>query len=64
MTKMATMPIYSKNPLKIIFSRTTSWMALKLGTEHQELQLYKVFFINNDPGLTLAYFTIYMSLSL
>ena len=31
MTKMAAMPIYSKKPLKIFFSRTISPMILKLG---------------------------------
>ena len=32
MTKMATMPIYGKNPLNIFFSRTKRPMALGLGT--------------------------------
>ena len=31
-------------------------MILKLGMEHWELKLYKVY-INDDPGLTLTYFT-------
>ena len=31
-------------------------MILKHGMLHQELKLYKVY-INDDPGLTLAYFT-------
>ena len=31
MTKMATMPIYGKNPLDILFSRTKRPMALGLG---------------------------------
>ena len=31
-------------------------MILKLGMKHQELKLYKVY-INDDPGLTLTYFT-------
>ena len=31
MTKMADMPIYGKNPLKIFFSRTRRSMALGLG---------------------------------
>ena len=31
-------------------------MILKLGMQHQFLKLYKVY-INNDPGLTLTYFT-------
>ena len=54
MTKMATMPIYSKYPLKIIFSRTTSLIALKFCTKHQGLEPSKAY-INDDPGLTLAY---------
>ena len=32
MTKMAAMPIYGKNPLKIFFSRTRRPMTLGLGT--------------------------------
>ena len=32
MNKMATMPIYGKNPLNIFFSRTKRPMALGLGT--------------------------------
>ena len=31
-------------------------MILKLGVQHQGLKLYKVY-INDDPGLTLTYFT-------
>ena len=31
MTKMATMPIYGKNPLNILFSETKKPMALGLG---------------------------------
>ena len=31
MTKMATMPIYGKNPLKILFSGTKRPMAMVLG---------------------------------
>ena len=34
MTKMAAMPIYGKNPLKIIFSRTKGPMALGLGMQY------------------------------
>ena len=55
MTKMAAMPIYGKN-IKKIFSRTRSPMILKLGMYHWGLKLYKVY-INDDPGLTLTYFT-------
>ena len=31
-------------------------MTLKLGMQHQVLEYYKVY-SNNDPGLTLTYFT-------
>ena len=31
-------------------------MTLKLGMQHWGLKLYKVY-INNDPGLTMTYFT-------
>ena len=31
-------------------------MILKLGVQHQGLKVYKVY-INDDPGLTLTYFT-------
>ena len=31
-------------------------MILKLGMKHQAIELYKVC-INNDPGMTLPYFT-------
>ena len=55
MTKMAATPIYGKT-LKLFFSRTRSPMILKLGMWHQGLKVYKVY-INDDPGLTLTYFT-------
>ena len=55
MTKKATMPIYDKNPLKV-FSRTTSQMTLKHGTQQNGLESYKVY-INYDPRLALTYFT-------
>ena len=54
-TKMATLPVYGKNPLKI-FSRTVSQMTLKLGKKQKGLEPYKSY-INDDPGLTLTYFT-------
>ena len=31
-------------------------MILKLGMQHQEFKLYKAY-INDDPGLTMPYFT-------
>ena len=56
MTKMASTSIYGKNLLKIFFSRTQSHMILKLGMYHWGLKLYKVY-INDDPVLTVTYFT-------
>ena len=38
MTKMATMPIYGKNPLKIFFSGTLRLISTKLGMLHRGLQ--------------------------
>ena len=43
--------IYVKKTLQIFFSRTRSPMILKLGMEHCELKLYKVY-IKDGPGLT------------
>ena len=56
MTKMASMPIYGKYPLKIFYSRTVSQMTLKLGRKQKGLNPYKRY-IDDDPGLTLTYFT-------
>ena len=56
MTKMAAMPIYGKNPLKIFFSRTRRPMTLGLGMYHQGCGAYQVC-SNNDPRLTLTYLT-------
>ena len=50
MTKMAAMPIYGKNPSKILPIST------KLGMKHQWLKHYNVY-INYDPVMTLTYFT-------
>ena len=52
MTKMAAMPIYGKNHLKI-FSRTRRPMTLGLGMKHQGCGAYQVC-SNDDPGLTLT----------
>ena len=54
-TKMAAMPIYSKNPSNI-FSGTTRPISTKLGMKHLGLQYYIVF-INHDSVMTLTYFT-------
>ena len=52
---MAAMPIYGKNPSKI-FSEDSRLMTFELGIQHQGLRPYKVC-SNDDPGLTLTYFT-------
>ena len=56
MTKMAAMPIYGKNPSKIFFSRTGRPIFTKLGMLHWGL-LPIIVYINDDPGVTLTYFT-------
>ena len=56
LTKMAAMPIYSKNLKKIFFAGTKRPMFLKLGMQHWVLE-YNQVCSNDDPGLFLAYFT-------
>ena len=56
MTKMAATPIYGKNPSKIFFSRTSRPIFTKLGMLHRGLQPIIVC-SNDDPGVTLTYFT-------
>ena len=56
MTKLAAMPIYGKNLKKIFFSGTKRPMTLKLGMQHWVREYYQVF-SNDDPRLTLTYFT-------
>ena len=55
MTKMAATPIYCKNPSKI-FSRTGGPIFTKLGMYYRGL-LPIIVYINDDPGVTLTYFT-------
>ena len=55
MTKTAAMPINGKN-LKIFFSGTKRPMTLKVGMQHRVFAYYQVS-LNDDPGLTLTYFT-------
>ena len=43
MTEMAAMPIYSKNPSKILFSRTGGPISTKLSMKHLDLKFYNVF---------------------
>ena len=54
MTKMAAMPIYGKNPLKI-FSGTGWPISTKLGMYHWGLQPI-IICSNDDPRVTLTYF--------
>ena len=42
-TKMAAMPIYGKNPSKIIFSETNRLISRKLGVRHQWLKYSNVY---------------------
>ena len=55
MTKMAAMPIYGKNPSKIIFSETNRLISRKLGMRHRWLK-YSNVYINHDPVMTLTKF--------
>ena len=45
MTKMAAMPIYGKNTLKVFFSGTTGQISMKLGMKHWGLEYYDGFII-------------------
>ena len=56
MTKMTSMPIYGKNPLKNLFSRTRRQVTLGHGIKHKGCGAYQVF-SNDDPKLTLTYLT-------
>ena len=58
MTKMATMPIhvYGKNPSKIFFSGTGGPISTNLGVNNRGL-LPILVCTNDDPGVTLTYFT-------
>ena len=42
--------------LKILFSGTKRPMTFKLGMRHRVIEYYQIF-SNDDPGLTLTYFT-------
>ena len=55
MIKMAAMPIYGKNPSKILFSETNGLILLKLGIKQRWLNYYNVY-INYDPVMTLTQF--------
>ena len=54
MIKMATTPIYGKNPLKLFFSGTTGQISTKLGMKHWGLEYYNVF-INYYLWMTFTF---------
>ena len=56
LTKIASMPIYGKTIKKIFFSGTIWLMTLKIDMQHRVLEYYQVY-SNDDPGLTMTYFT-------
>ena len=56
MTKMAAMLIYGKNIKILFFSGIKRLMTLKIDMQHRVLKYYQVC-SNDDPGLTLTYFT-------
>ena len=56
MTNVAAMPIYGKKNKKIFLSGTKKPMALKLGKQQWVLKYYQIY-SNDNPGLTLTYFT-------
>ena len=62
-TKMAAMPIYGKNTLKIFFPGTTGSNLIKLCIKYQRPKPF-VICANYDPGLTLTYFTARSNLQL
>ena len=62
MTKMAAIPIYGKNTLKILFLGTTGPILMKLCMKYQALALY--YLSNYDPELALTYFTARSNLQL
>ena len=56
MTKMAAMPIYGKNTLKIFFPGITGPIFIKLCMTHQRPKPF-IICADYDTGLTLTYFT-------
>ena len=57
MTKMAAMPIFGKKPSKIFFTGTSGPISITLGMQHLGL-LPIIVCTNDDPGVTLTYFTV------
>ena len=63
MTKMADMPIYGKNTLKILFPGTIGAILMKLCMKYQRPKIF-IISANYDTGLTLTYFTARSNLQL
>ena len=59
MTKMASMPIYGKNTLKIFFLGTTGLVLMKLRMKHQRPKLF-IFCSNYDPEVKFCNLGFYM----
>ena len=55
MTKMAAMPKFGRNTLKIFFPGTTGQILMKLRMKHQRLKPF-IICANYDPGMPLTYF--------
>ena len=55
MTKMAAMPIYGKNTLKVFFLGTTGLILMKLCIKNGTPRPF-IFCSNYNPGLTVTYF--------
>ena len=56
MTKMAAMPIYGINTLKILFPGTSGSISMKIDMKHQRFKLI-IFCSNDNTVLILTYFT-------
>ena len=56
MTSVAAIPIFDKKKNKIFFSGTKRPMTLKVCMLHRVIKYYQVC-SNDDPGLTVTYFT-------
>ena len=60
---VVTMHIYMVKTFKNLLLRAISHKVLKLGMENQGLKLYKVH-LNEDPQLTVTYFTTWVTCGL
>ena len=57
-TKMAAMPIYGNNELKIFFSKTSRPMRFKLGIQHPRLRIRSVISVNYHYVTVLCPFNL------